>query len=578
MPTTRLLSLRAATSTLAVLAALLPAACGGGGGGGGGAGAAARTDILLRDAPADDLLSFQGTILEVRLDDDLGGSTSNLLSAPVTQEFLGLQSSFAWLSNQALPPGNYTAVRLSFQPGSYSARRNDGTEVAVDSISDELVASFATPLVVTATNYSRVVLDLDLVASLQGSIDTPPLQFDPRGTAVHDSGSSETQIDEIKGVVESVDTGANTFVIDAFVDDDGIVPLGPVAVTVTGATLLLQDDGTTFGSRALFFGSLVPGSTAVEVHGALVNGTVQATRVEIEDNAAGGGNGNLVKIRGRVLDLGPGNELEMSIAEVDDGAAIVAAAFGGTVPATLQVDWDANTVFFLEEHQITTSDSLAVGQEVHVKFAVFDNPPFVASRMEIEDEDVEFEGDVTSVAGLPASFVIHLRADDPAILSGAVASTSTDVVVQIGSSPIFLDVEGDPALAPAAILVGQKVQPEGSLSGPPTSPTIAATEIKVFAGRLDDSTVSAATRASHTFQAVGGEIDDPFGGGVVAGDLEVQISPGAVFEGDAGSEAEFFDLFEGLQAGQTLIVEVRGIGSGTATAILGHEIDARVED
>ena len=572
---------RAATGFPVFLAAcLMLAACGGGAAedDGGGPGASGRTDLLLRDAPADDLLSFQGTIVDVRLDDDLGGSSANLLNGSVAQEFLGLQTSFAWLSNKALPPGNYTAVRLFFLPGSFTARRNDGVAVAVNATSNVLVAPFTSPLVVTSTSYSRVVVDLDLVRSLQGSIATPPLTFAPLGSVVHGSGSSSVSIDEIKGIVDSVDAGTNTFVIDAFVDDDGAVPLGPVAVTIGPGSVLVQDDGTLFSSQPNFFASLVPGSTDVEVHGTLVNGTVQATRVEIEDNAAGGGNGNLVKVRGRVLDIGPGTVLEMSIAEVDDGAAIVAAAFGGTIPETLSVSWDVSTVFFLEEHAITTSASLAIGQEVHVKFAAFDNPPFLASRIEIEDEDVEFEGSVTSLAGLPGAFVVHLRPDDPAILSGEVASTSTDVVVEIGASPIFLDVEGDPSLAPTALLTGLRVQPEGTLSGTPTDPTITATRIKVYAGRLDDATVSEGARASHSFQAVGGEIDDPFGGTVVAGDLEVLIAAGAVFTGDAASESAFFDLLEGLGEGETLVVEVRGIASGPADSIFGHEIEARVEE
>jgi hypothetical protein len=365
-------------------------------------------------------------------------------------------------------------------------------------------------------------------------------------------------IDEVKGIVSSVDAGTDSFVIDAFVDDEGTVHLGPVSVQVTGGTTLVQDDGSLFPSTSLFYGSLVPGGTFLEVHGQLSNGWIVATRVEVEDNAGGGGNGNLVKIRGRILDLGPGNELEMSIAEVDDGASIVAAASGGQIPGTLHVNWDASTIFFLEEHATTTSASLAIGQEIHVKFPVFDNPPFLASRIEIEDQDVEFEGHVTSAAGLPASFVMHLQPDDPAILSGEVASTSTDVLVELGPSLVFLDVEGDPILPRSAILVGQKTEPEGALSGPPTGPTITATKVKIFAGRLDDATVSAADRANSTFHATGGQMDDPFGGGITAGDLDVILGAGSVFDGDASSESQFFDLFDGLQSGETLVVEVGG--------------------
>lgn len=561
-----------------LVAALAGSSCGGGGGGSGGGGSnvTARTDILLRDAPADDLLSFEATITDLRLDDDVGGQTPNLLAGPVTQDLLGLRTNLAWLSTRTLSPGNYTAIRMTVLAG--SARRNDGVEVAVNAVSNLYVATFPSPLVVTATSYGRIVADLDLASSLTGSITSPPLAFDPQGSALHDDGGPEDAIDEVQGVVASVDAGSNSFVVDAFVDDEGTVALGPVTVSVSGSTVLVRDDGGLFASQALFFASLVPGSTRVEVHGALSNGAIQSTRVEIEDNASGGGNANLVKIRGRILDLGPGNTFEMSIAEVDDGATIVAAAFGGTIPGTLDVDWDTGTIFFLEEHAPTTSDALAVGSEVHVKFPVFSNPPYLASRIEIESEGVEFEGHVTSTAGLPASFVMHLNSDDPAVLSGAVASSSTDVAVELAGSPVILDVEGDPALSAAAILAGQKVQPEGSISGPPTGPTIAATRLKIFAGRLDDATVDEASRAAHTFHATGGQVDDPFGGGVVAGSLDVTIATGALVDGDAFSESGFYDLFENLQAGQTLSVEIKGIGTGGPTAIRAYEIRARIQN
>src|SRR5262245_39857031 len=115
MPTPNLSRISATASSLCLLAAaLLPAGCGSCTAEEGGSRGLARTAALLRDAPSEDLLSFQATMTEVRLDDDLGGTTGNLLTGNVRQEFLGLQSAFAWLSNQTLPPGNYTAVRLAF--------------------------------------------------------------------------------------------------------------------------------------------------------------------------------------------------------------------------------------------------------------------------------------------------------------------------------------------------------------------------------------------------------------------------------------------------------------------------------
>src|SRR5262249_14593669 len=132
--------------------ACLLGACGGGGG---GAGAPARTDILLTDSPADDLLAFQATITSLRLEDSMGGTTANLLAGNVSTEFIGLQNQLAWLASRHLPMGTYTAVRVDFAPGSYSARRNDGSQVAVSATSNVLVAPFASPLTIGVGGYHR---------------------------------------------------------------------------------------------------------------------------------------------------------------------------------------------------------------------------------------------------------------------------------------------------------------------------------------------------------------------------------------------------------------------------------------
>jgi len=56
------------------------------------------------------------------------------------------------------------------------------------------------------------------------------------------------------------------------------------------------------------------------------------------------------------------------------------------------------------------------------------------------------------------------------------------------------------------------------------------------------------------------------------------LASGAVFTGDATSQAGFFNLFAGLGAGESLVVEIAGIGTGAVDAIVAHEIRARIED
>ncbi|MBK7875756.1 MAG: DUF4382 domain-containing protein [Planctomycetes bacterium] len=401
---------------------------------------------MLTDTPADDLLSFNATVEELHMVQQGGGETANLLAGPVTLDFLALQGSFAWIASQDLPADTYTGVRLVFTPGSYDARTNDGASVAVNSLSDEVTLLFTTPVVVTDTGYKKIVADLDLASSLAGLVSSPPIDFDPTGSSRDDSSTSSHALDELKGVVNTHDVSASTLVVDATADDDGAVVLGQVLVRVTSTTLLLADDGSEFATRADFFDALVDASTALEVHGNLVSGAVTATRIEVEDNAAGGGEDNLVKLRGLVLAVNA-NDFEMSIGSVDKGEAIVMAANGGSVPETQTVDFDEATIFFGSDDALTTSAALVVGARVQAKFASYTSAPFLASRVEVENEgsEVENRGTITDLAGLAAlspSLTARLEATSPAVLGGLVTDETTDVEVDLSGATNVLDTAG----------------------------------------------------------------------------------------------------------------------------------------
>lgn len=568
------------TSFLTVLGslglALLSACSGGGGGTSSGAHALNNFDLLLGGAPAGQLLAFQATVAEVRLVQAGGVESANLLAGPVTLELQSLSNGAAWLASQDVAPGTYTGLHLRFAPNSYSARRNDGSTVEVHASSDDLSLDFSAPQAL-GSGYRRAQLDLDLSSSISGLVSAPPLGFAPVGLVTDDSGHVESSIDEIHGLVQSVSAGTNSFVLSAFVDDDSQVALGDVPVQVGPATLLVQDSGAPFADASAFFAALVPGSSFLEVHGSLANGAVQATRIEVDDNSAGGGSANLVRLKGLVLALGPGSEFEVSIISVPQGSAIVSAAFGGTIPGTLSVSYDSTTEFYLHEHQVTDSSALALGQKVDVKFATFDNAPFLGKRVEIDDESSENEGRITDVAGLPASFVMHLDESSPALLSGQVASTSTNVTVELGSAPIALDVQGRPALAAGDLLAGLRVRAHGPVSGSPGSPSIAASELEVRPGLLRDALVNAVDAgANASLDTFGGAIQDPFGAGVIDGPLHVLLAGECVFTRDATTRAAFLALAQSPPAGFHLELAIEGIGSGTPNELRAYAIETRL--
>ena len=553
---------------------LVLAACNDDGDGSGGVPVdQATADVLITDAAADDLSSFSAEIASVRLQrEDLTFTGDLVGSAEV--EFLGLAGSSVLLAHESIPADTYVGVEIGFTPGSYRAADEAGQPVTVVAVSDTFLAELPVPVALEDDDYLQFQIDLDLEDSLSGDVAAGTIDFDPSGSCSSDDGSDEAALDELKGIVVSSSAGDETFEIDAFVGDEVPVELGTLTVETDAQTLFLDDDGTELTST-LFYAALVDGSTLLEVHGGLgLDGVVAATRVEIEDQAGGVGSQDLVRIEGLVFDV-QATQLQLQVLEIEDGETIAGPILDALAePEFILVSFDAATVFLVED-TVATSSELAVGQRVKVKFCAFATEPFPACRVEIEDEDAEFEGTITDVALVPASFVVHLEDGEPAILAGLVQDTSTDVTVDLASSSLFLDTQGEPALLPADLLPELEVEAHGTLSGPATGPTITASRTKVFAGRLEDAVVIGTNELAASFTTTGGEIVDPFGTGVTPGPQDVLIQPGCVFEGDVDSAAEFFQLFEGKVEVQ---VDVHGIGSGSVTPneILAFEVDVDV--
>jgi hypothetical protein len=523
------------------------------------------------------LLAFQATVTDLYLEHMGGGSTVNLLPSPVDVEFLGLQGTLGWLSSlEAVPEGTFSGLRLVFGPGSYTARANDGADVAVLAVAEELLVEFSVPQIVDGSGYHRFEVDLNLADSLEGDLGAPPLSFDPVGTVIAGDGQLATGIDEIKGVISGFDPANLAFVMDAFVDDDYLLPLGPVTVTVNSSTLVFQENGLSFGSLVDFFAAMTMGQTAVEVHGLLgANRVVSAVKVEIEDQDAGATAGSKVKIEGLVTALVPGVSFDLTIREIEGAEAVATPVLAGAT--TLTVTFDVSTRFFSEDVLLPDSSMLALGQEVKVEFSGFSSAPYPADKIEIEDAFPQFEGTITDVSGLPNSLTINLILLDPAVLSGQVASASIAVVVDLSGSGLTLDTDGEPDMAGVTLLAGLEIEVEGTVSGDAASPTILAVHAEVEPGKLKDALVATVDQLTSSFTVTGATIKDPFGGGLVGGNLSVLIDPVCVFDGGVESEAQFFAAFAALGPGEVLEVEVKGLATGTPGELIAYELKARVE-
>lgn len=564
----------------AALGAFTFTGCGGGGshGGGNSTSGFSNFDLLVTDAPVDDLLAFQVTIDEVHVVQQGGGETANLLAAPVTLELKSLSDSFVWLASADLPDDTYTGLRVHLAPGSVLARRNDGSDIGVTSSANEFTTDFSTPFTTTTNSYRKVLLDLDVASSLSGSTLTPPLTFAPNGTAVTQASSLSTKIQDVHGVVSSSDLAASTITMDAFTDLDAQVPLGQVLVRVPSNTTFVQDDGQAFATRQDFFNALVDGQTDLLVRGSLLRGAITATRITIIDNLAGGGTANLVHLRGMAIDLGA-SDVGLSIAGVSQGSSSVSTAFGGTIPENVTVTLDPNTVVLGSNGQVSSLSNIAPGSFVDVTFPQFTTAPFTASQIEIQNEVPTNLGTITSVSGLPGTVTVNFDEMSPAVLSGQVATPTTDVPVTLTGSQVVLGGTGAttaPVLPTSSLLTGLQVNTTGLVGGSAGAPTVAPTTFSIRPGELQTATVSNVNTAAGTFTTTGGTFGNPFGAGVGLGPQTITFAPSATFTGAATTQSAFFNNFSNLSGTQTMQVQVLGLGTGNANEIQAFNVNSTI--
>lgn len=544
--------------------------------GGGGSSNLGTADVLIHDAAIHDLLSFSAEIRSVRLRRGDGAFTSDLLrTGEVRVEFLGLDDASALLVHSRIPVEEYDAVEIGFTPGSYLARAESGLDVTVTATEDTFLARLPVLLTVVKDDYVRLDVDLNLGASLSGSVAGGSVEFAPEGSATLDDGLTALSLRDTKARVTAIDELAGLLTVESFADDAQAVSLGERIVRTGTTQLFLDVDGSALGS-APFYAALLPGQTLLEVHGTLgPDGEIQASRIDIEDHSSGAGSLDTVCIEGVVVGLGA-SAFELRVNDVEDGDAlalpIIAALPNGSV---LDVSFDAGTVFVLGKTLVSDSSALSVGRRVEVRFCSFATSPFAACVVDVDDQEPALEGTVTDASGAPLSFRMRLEPQDPAVMAGLVQSDLTDVEVTLGASQIRFDGAGDPVLLPADLVAGLELETRGVLTGTALLPTLAASEVRVSGGQLSGASVASVDEANARFTTSAGTLTDPFGPSVTPGTQLIRIQPAAVFTGAASSSAEFFTLLAGSQGASTL-VSVRGLGTLVANEIRAFEIHAKL--
>ena len=567
-----------------VLLALLPlASCPNNGGSGfvGGSGSTTpptgTVRILIGDAATDELVSFSAQIVAVHLVADDGTTTANVLSAPLRVEFLGLDEVDLWMAESDVQTDTYVGVEIAFQPGAYVARATDGSFVTVDALSDLLTVPLLAPDDLLEDELKSIVVDLDLLRSLDGDVSTGTITFDPAGSAEVAAAGELLRVEELTATVLLRDTGTLELVVQAFADDEQTVPVASVSVVVDPLTLLVETNGNPLGPAALFYTTLNPNLTIIAVHGQLqADGPFFADRIETEDQNGVPGNRFPVKLDGTIVGILPG-VIKLRIQEVERGLVFAGPILQGLGnPPAVDVSLSTQELRVFINNNFILPGQLLVGDRVKIKFIAFPAPPFPAARVDVRGLDPGFRGVISDVDQVPDRYFMTVPADSLPILAGLVASESMPVAVEPLSVPVLLGTLGDPLLPADELVVGLDVLVNGIFSGGPSLPVLQQSRTRVRPGLLDDAEITGIDPSTSSFTTVGGEMRGSFGDAVSPGPFEVFIEPGAVLYGDATTEAELYDLFVALLAGERLLVDIDGIGTGAPDEIRAFTIRSRV--
>lgn len=560
--------------------------------GGGPATVEGTTAVVVGSTPDPDFASVETTIDSIVFVDSQGNATPNLTDREVTIDLMRVDQQAAWLAAVKPPAGEYEMVQLRVR--AVRARLEDGSDAGVTISSETLGATLADPLVLTSSDMRVVQIDWDVVESFEDS-SGPTLTFTPFGTAF--VAADPVTVDELQGVVIDARPASSVFTIDAFADGDRTVDLGEIDVLVQDDTLLVDDRGLVFASEADFFEQIQLGSSEVEVHGTLVgDGRVEADRVELSTIPS---TGAPVVIVGRVLfvdDDDSGSEEVIigtqNVGPVGTGGDDGGSAGGGTDPeagqfvlliegipsgsevaqpvldsigdpSSIDVAWNQGTLFFVG-NQIVSAAELRAGQDVRVQFELFDEPPFLASQVEIQRLTASFEGVIVDDSGRPDSIVVDVSGQ-----SGA-----DDVLVPLDGAELCLDIQGGPELDPFHLVSGMRVRVDGAMN--PAGDELDATKITVHHGHLIKANVSGVDAGNASFTTSSSQIVQTFGDLITDGPLTVEIDPQAIFKQDARDLESFFQLFQNLQSDETLEVKVKGVGSGDADRVVAFEVKAKV--
>lgn len=412
------------------------------GGGDGGGGSGTGTLLLsLTDAPLDNLVKFEITIVAVELDP----GNVLVLTSPVRVEVTSAQlTSKVIRLASGIPAGSYSSVTIQFSnPEIKFCPDPPQTCSTPTEINPTLANSTVTrnvSLTVTEDGGVGLVLDFDLEASVQTNAIGTITGVDPQVTvSVQNLGNADDEF-EAKGKVLSVTRDTSTsFVLEAFGGCQRIT------VTVDEQTQFEDFDSA---SLANSFQSLMQNQIVEVEADAASTGAILANKVELEEAT------ETEEVEGTVLSVtrngttGAATQFRLVAQELQTCAS------GALSDDLVTVNIDGNTQFRVDSdltgvdpNLFNDARDIAIGQKVEVKPTGLLETTMTAARITLEEQTI---GGRVSTSD-PANNVFRIL---------PTADTFETLEIQINASN---DTQFDGVAGVINLFSGQKVRVRGPL-------------------------------------------------------------------------------------------------------------------
>ena len=539
--------------------------CGGGTSSSGSANATASdlgaVDVLIADAPRDDLTAFEVTVTAVSFLCSDGTETDNILAAPQALDLLDLSSQSAFLQGLELPTRALDAARVRFDPIDVLARDLLGQEVPVQVIQSEVIAELEDALTPDPKAPQQVLIHVNLLHSLELDADGSYL-FDPV-VELLPATHQERELSGLHGIIMNKNLADRQFTL-ALRHRDHDLEFGRLQIQLDDDTVAIDEQGRS--RRNAGFLSSVRRSDRVVVYGRLVApGVVRARLVIAKAHDRG-----LVTIAGIVTEVDLASEaLQLQIQRIEQGrhwALPVLRRLGSFPEITVSID---SSLIILDkpDPRVGTAADIQVGHRAAFNFLDFDGAPFSARRVIVDDEGVRYWGRIVDDTAMPGALTMNLHPLSVPVRADLVESGLTDVTVTFdGDERVRLNVFDRPTVDVELLQESHAVTVRGSYQGPPDAPMVAAQTAVIRPGGLLGEVTAMDPAGSLIVSVI--ELRDSFGGDDPVGEVTVNLVDSVRVLGDARSEDELFDLFAGLSADQSLQIRVYGLNDGSGDLLI----------